>query len=395
MRNITPPERYTPAERLAARLSAAKSRFFLVLGLGWQLLDHDNPIPPAICSLTKPRALLKVIRLKSNGKGWSQEINVRICIELKGRQSPRTRIAAANRIVGAIGALFTFVHHTNYQDIVPYQIPKELMSSSTVNVDLIERFDELTTHGPIHHSESLAKIRSSIYIPDQSTAMIFYLLPFVLQNEDLFNACSFFRSCCSEYSFMDGVVSEVLYDPRRQPVSEPERLGFENVVLQSFRVIEAIVGEPGKEDRFRQHLAGWGLDYDEAVGFGRRRRGKLGDRIRWLQEARDSAAAHGKRRRKSPFTLFEAMEAQHLAESTLHRALWFTADSQGRLGDDDEIAFLLSMIFPDPSNRDWVSDRKIFKGKSAVDLAQTPEGLPKIAKFYERRRRTRPVFAVR
>ena len=79
-----------------------------------------------------------------------------------------------------------------------------------------------------------------------------------------------------------------------------------------------------------------------------------------VAKARDSAAAHGKRRRRNPFTIFEAMEAQHLAESVLHRALWFTADSIGRTGDAAEIAFLLSEIFPDLSNPDWVTKRKIF-----------------------------------
>ena len=57
---------------------------------------------------------------------------------------------------------------------------------------------------------------------------------------------------------MDGVVREVMYEPHRRAENEAERLGFENVVLQSLRVIEAIVGEPGKEHRFRQHLRDWG-----------------------------------------------------------------------------------------------------------------------------------------
>jgi hypothetical protein len=80
-------------------------------------------------------------------------------------------------------------------------------------------------------------------------ARIFYFLPFVLRSEDLFNACSFFRSSCSEFSFMDGVVREVLRDPKREPKNEDERLAFEKVVLQSFRTIEAIVGEPAGTTR--------------------------------------------------------------------------------------------------------------------------------------------------
>jgi hypothetical protein len=159
-------------------------------------------------------------------------------------------------------------------------------------------------------------------------------------------------------------------------------------------VIEAIVGEPGQERRFRQHLNVWGLDYDELVGFGRRRH-KLGDRIRWLQEVRDSAAAHGRRRRRNPFTQYEAMEAQHLAESVLNRAFWFTADSRGRTGDEAEIAFLLTKLFPDPSNKDWVTDKRIFRGRSAMDLVQIPNGFPRVEGHYQQLLRTRPVFATR
>ena len=45
-------------------------------------------------------------------------------------------------------------------------------------------------------------------------------------------------------------------------------LAIENAVLQAFRVVEAITGEPGKnEPRFRAHLQDHGIDYDERVGF--------------------------------------------------------------------------------------------------------------------------------
>ena len=126
---------------------------------------------------------------------------------------------------------------------------------------------------------------------------------------------------------MDGVVREVLDEPRRGPENETERLALEHLVLQSFRTVEAIVGEPGNNQiRFRQRLKTWNLKPNERVGFPGHHKHRLEDRIRWLEDGRDSAAAHGKRRRHNPFTLSEAMEAQHLAHSLLARALWWTSN---------------------------------------------------------------------
>ena len=181
---------------------------------------------------------------------------------------------------------------------------------------------------------------------------------------------------------MDGVVPEVLYHPKREPENEVERLAVENLVLQSFRTVEAIVGEPGSVGRFHDRLKTWGMDPDERVGFPGRPKHRLEDRIRWLQEARDSAAAHGRRRRGNPFTQFEAMEAQHLADAVLERALWWKAESLGRVGDESEVAFLLEEMFPIYPG--WAKNRTLFRGKRAVDLARTPGGLTRVLKYREK-----------
>jgi hypothetical protein len=118
--DISPPIQYSFAERRAARLSLGKSRFFLVLGLGSQLGSEQNPLPPTLCTCFKPDALLRVVRLVSKERIWSHNENARICIELKGRQTPKSRVATANRIVSAIGGLFAQVHHTAYHDLAPY-----------------------------------------------------------------------------------------------------------------------------------------------------------------------------------------------------------------------------------------------------------------------------------
>jgi hypothetical protein len=336
-----------------------------------------------ICTCANPNAVLKVVQLVSKREDLHHtDNNWRFCIELKGRQSSRARIAGAKRIASAIEGLFALVHHTGRLEFRPYQIPKEFVKGWTVSVELLERLEEFIDK--VWLTEDIRRSAESFFaIGSCALAQVFYLLPFALQNEDLFNACSFFRESCKEYNFMDGVVSSVLYNPKQIPENEAQRLAIENVVLQSFRVIEAIVGEPGKnEDRYRQRLQRWGLNHGERVGFGKRH--LLGKRIRWLNEARDSAAAHGKRRREKPFTMHEAMEAQNLAESVLHRAMWFEAESLGRSGAEAEIIFLLSEMLPLPDGKRWITDRTIGR-KSAIDLARTPRGLAKVMREHNQR----------
>jgi hypothetical protein len=362
-------------------LKLRQSRFFLVLGLGTQLGSEENPLPATLATCATPDVMLRAIRLTS--KKWQKlrNTNARVLIELKGQRSPKSRVATASRIVSAIGGLFSYVHHTAYHAFAPYQIPKALVEGAEVSEERLVELEARTGIEP-YPVGILERLRSCVIIAESRTSTIFYLLPFVLQNEDLFNACSFFRSCCSEFSFLDGLVYEVLRDPRREPENEVERLALENLVLQSFRVVEAIVGEPGNVSRFRDRLKTWGMDPDERVGFPGRPKRRLEDRIRWLQEARDSAAAHGRRRRGNPFTQFEAMEAQHLADAVLERALWWKAESLGREGDESEVAFLLEEMFPIYPG--WARDRTLFRGKRAVDLARTPGGLTRVLKYHKK-----------
>jgi len=386
---ITQTDVYSPGQRLAARSRLNKSPVFLLLGLGSELGSERNPLPSTRCICSLPGAQLKVLTLVSRSKSWTRSANARICIELTARQSPKARKVAANKILSGIEGLFAQVHHTTYEDFGLYRIPRQLINGSEVSIENVERLDAMTAEIPSKGAIE-RKLGSFIVIPDAALACIFYLLPLVLSNVDLFNACSFFRSCCADYNFMDGVVTDVLHEPKRGPENERERLALENVILQSFRTVEAIVGEPGKDERrFHSRMRAVDLDPSELVGFPGRRKKRLDDRIRWLQAARDSATAHGKRRRPTPFTMFEGMEAQHIADSVLHRALWLMAETHGRSGSGEEIGFLLAEMFQDLEDPNWTNDPTLFGGRSAVELAQSPNGLRTILQHRERQSKLR------
>lgn len=389
--DITPPDPYSPEERNAARLRLSKSRFFLVFGVASYLGSHENPLPAILTTCSNPELALKVVYLESAGEtSFRSSEKGRLLLQLGSRIPPKSRVAKARRVVDAIGFLFTYLSHTVWGDLRPYQIPKEFITGTTVSVELLEGLEALTGTDP-SPNKFLSDLNSFFTIAPEPTAAVFYLLPFVLQHEDLFNACAFFRSCCSDFSFMGDAVRDVVDQPRWGPENEIQRLALENVVLHSFRTIEAIVGEPGKRELFHQRLRKWNLSPYERVGFSGRRKHTLENRIHWLQKARDSAAAHGKRRRHRPFTLLEAAEAQHLASTVLDRALWTKAESLGRKGDESEVAFLLEEMLP--NNPGWTKDKKLFKGKRAVDLARTPGGLAKVMRY--RNRQIDAIFRVR
>jgi hypothetical protein len=376
------------AEDRSALISALKrSRHFLVLGLGVRAATEERPLPETVSSCDDPQVRLKVLSLA--GKERSRvprgyTYNERLCIEVKERGSSKSRLAIARKVLSGISGLFSHVHHWTNDELAVFQFPKELIEGTAVSIEALQNLEPLME---MRQGEVQERLGSFTVIPDEDIGVILFLLPFVLEDESLFNACSFFQSCCKEYRFMGrGVVGEILYQPKRTAEVETERLAFENVILQALRVIEALVGEPGNEKRFRERLKERGLDYDERVGFSRRRQQKLGERILWLQEARDSAAAHGRRRRHHPFTIFEAMEAQHLADHVLHRSLWAAADSRGRTGEDGEIGFLLSeMYFLEEETPGWVLDSERFGGKNAVELARVPGGLGTIIKDMKNR----------
>jgi hypothetical protein len=80
----------------------------------------------------------------------------------------------------------------------------------------------------------------------------------------------------------------------RDRVAENSRVQatWETALQNAFKAIEAIIGDPPKDDRkFDQLLRSIGLDPYEEVGFGENR--SLREEIRFMNIARDKKAAHG------------------------------------------------------------------------------------------------------
>lgn len=142
--------------------------------------------------------------------------------------------------------------------------------------------------------------------------------PFLLDSPPLFDACNFLLLSLSEFAFLGDTIREVLADPSAFPPRKEDQVRVEEAIWNAFRAIEAIIGEPNKDDRkFFQQLRAWSIDPLEPVGYYDDVE-PIFKKVRKIQANRDSRAAHGRRghkaRREGPITYYELMDAQKLAQ---------------------------------------------------------------------------------
>jgi len=372
-----------------AEADLRRSNLYLLLGLGFRFTTPPKPsrTPKVICSLRKPAVKIRPALLLANDEKkqqwmWHGTEHGRLALEFSRPSNTRENVM---RVVSAIEALFTHLHRMKPENFTAYQVPKALFREQIFREEHLLALEELVSHldgyAPFGLQRFHDQLGTFIMIPDIELGWLFYLLPTVLESPPLFDACSFFQECSREYTFLGDVVTEILENPSEGPEHQRERVAVEGVVLSAFRCIEALVGEPGRRERFRKRLADCGINYDDLVGFGGTAKRPLGERLYWLQELRDATSAHGRRRRTDPVTFAECMEAQYLAESVLHQVLWHVANRRGRPeGSDQEIGLLLQAMYPAFDDPRWPLRRfPGLGGKRAVDVVRKPDGLKELA----------------
>jgi|ERR1700733_580736 len=363
-----------------------KSRYLIV---GFSLdtaFDGQPDVPPEVVCTTgfKSARILAVDLPYEEPPAFNNLGQWRLAVEVNSNDR-----SAARRVFSGFEALFTHVYHGHIDDLAIEPLPTGVMKGRRIQLKrFISSVDQRARAAGVSlfRRPADSRIRSHFQTDHSINAFVLYQLPTVLHSEALFSACSFFQSCCSEYAFVGGSISNVLRHRRKGPELERQRQSLEAVILNSFRVVEAIVGEPGKDrDKFRKRMGAKGLDFDERVGFPGSRRKAFGEEIYRLQELRDSTSAHGIRRRKHPVTLFEAMWAQHLAESILHQALWQECCRVGRPhGTAEELAYLLELMYPYCADSGWLTRTfKELEGKTPIQASMEPDGPAKVQRLAE------------
>jgi len=101
------------------------------------------------------------------------------------------------------------------------------------------------------------------------------------------------------------------------PVSRRESARGENSIVNAFKAIEAVIGDPPKDEaKFKRKLQGASIDPNELCGLGPRRE-TIGIKICKMNDMRDKKAAHGRTGGDRQITYFDIMDCQACARLVL------------------------------------------------------------------------------
>ena len=234
--------------------------------------------------------------------------------------------ARAQRVIDAFLATIALLYKNDFSRMAPFD-------EGPVAYWLPER---MLRHGYFLKQSDLRKYDPSLEFRIGNSATIhqpivktaWKLLPVVIL-DPYFDAVHFYQASINDFCFLGDAISEVLYGDISQPVSRSEFARAENAVLNAFKAVEAIVGDPPKDDKkFLKKLWEVGIDPSMMVGYmsrgldkGMTEREPIAEKIRKMSNVRDKKAAHGSTKSDRRITYFEIMDFQALAEAVVRIAL--------------------------------------------------------------------------
>lgn len=125
------------------------------------------------------------------------------------------------------------------------------------------------------------------------------------QNAVLFDATRFLERSYENFYVSPGGIREVMHDDT-PPCAGAAQSDFEDALQNAFKAIEAVIGDPPKDDRrFFSKLTKIGIDPAEEAGYTNKI--PIYQMIRRMNEARDKCSAHGSTRNRkiSPSELLD------------------------------------------------------------------------------------------
>lgn len=136
-------------------------------------------------------------------------------------------------------------------------------------------------------------------------------VPIVLSNPSIAQALRYMRTSLQNFYVYPSQVDEIIDDPAATANTPSEETHLETALHNAFKVIEALVGDPPKDDRkLALKLKALNIDSEEPFGYGTPR--PILQVIREFSRARDVKSAHGSTP-KNAITVAEVLEFQACA----------------------------------------------------------------------------------
>lgn len=180
-----------------------------------------------------------------------------------------------------------------FQTTSVFRVPIELVRNKRAVV--IEKLVQVENHRPRADRifDTPYTTLSSVYLTSTDRIdLAWKIVPVLFQDDMLYLAVRFLKASQDDFFVYPGELDEVLYNPDLTASTGFGQVNFENALQNAFKAIEAVVGDPPKDDaKFFEKIRAIGLEPNEEVGYSRKE--SLHVVIRRMSDARDKKSAHG------------------------------------------------------------------------------------------------------
>jgi hypothetical protein len=214
-----------------------------------------------------------------------------------------------------------------YEPALVFRVPAAIVrNAESIPLDKLVQVEE--AREPPHRTLVFPAqtLGITFQIPDFSVNTAWKVMPVLYCDETLSRAARFLKASQDDFYIWPGDMEYLIYNSTLAASTGSEQSNIENALQNAFKAIEAIIGDPPKDDgKFFSRIRSTGLGPNDAVGYTSKR--PLHEVIRAMNEARDKKSAHGSTPDRI-ITIAEMMEYQACA----HLVVW--AAIECKLGEN-------------------------------------------------------------
>ncbi len=240
------------------------------------------------------------------------------------RRDDKQAIRIAESVLYAMslvsGPIFNMFMGTRETASVVFRIPAGLArDTDSIPIDKLVQVEEARAFGDrsLDFPAGTLSTVTSTHHSDIDAA--WKIAPIIFQDEALYRAVRFLKTSQDDFYVWPGQTAGVIDNPDLSAETGFEQSLLENALQNAFKAVEAVLGDPPKDDRkFFSKISSIGLDPNDEVSYTSKL--PLHKVIRDMNDARDRKAAHGSTTNRT-ITVGEMMEYQACARLIVWAAI--------------------------------------------------------------------------
>lgn len=263
---------------------------YLLLLLGYPYSDFSRSKHKAISNKTATQLGIKLSQLKINTRNSSMDRYIFRFPRYKRDDVLANKIAealiyATNITYGPLGEY--------HEAGLSFPIPLNLIRNNTeVELSMLTDLEENRSWDLRIFQFPTTSIGSAIFIDDGNIAAAWKITNLLYTRRNFLNAARYLKESQDNFFVWPGQIDDVLFDSSSHFGTGWEQSRLEISLLNTFKVIEAIVGDlPSNDKKLIRKMQLLGID--PYMGFGMLPQRPLFEFLREMNIARDKASAHG------------------------------------------------------------------------------------------------------